>query len=234
MEKDDLQLMQLHMDALYTYNNTGRITGCNQFDGGSIPRFHLARTLKGNFCVFRNDVPERSIREIQTWVLREPKLSSPHSEPVYKTGYLEMLNREQKEEAIWQGPSYRFTDPAALDCDQVVDVNTNNKEVLAAWMNDWIPDVKHRRPFVAVLHKGNAVAVCASARMSVGAHEAGVETASNYRGRGYAKMVVGAWAKRVAQMGLEPIYSTSWGNHASLATARSLGLCLVGTDFHVR
>ncbi len=46
---------------------------------------------------------------------------------------------------------------------------------------------------------GHAVAVCCSVRRTSMAHEAGVETVSPYRGRGYAARVVKAWARAVRE-----------------------------------
>ena len=69
-------------------------------------------------------------------------------------------------------------------------MNSATEEILQAWMKDWLPDISYRSPFVALLQEGSAVAVCASARMRDGAHEAGVETVSSYRQRGHAKKVV--------------------------------------------
>ena len=106
--------------------------------------------------------------------------------------------------------------------------------ILQPMMADWLPDVGHRWPFVAAIEDGQAVAVCASVRISERSHEAGVETAPDYRRRGNAARVVTAWARRVRALGAEPVYSTSFENAASRQVAASLGMKLIGVDFHVR
>jgi predicted GNAT family acetyltransferase len=86
---------------------------------------------------------------------------------------------------------------------------------------------------VALTVDGHAVAVCCSGRRTSMAHEAALETAPPYRGRGYAAQVVTAWAGVVRDMGRVPLYSTSWQNEASRAVARKLALIHFGSDLHI-
>ena len=72
--------------------------------------------------------------------------------------------------------------------------------------------------------------ICASARISPGAAEAGVETVAAYRGQGCAQVAVEAWAAAVRESGRVPFYSTSWDNAASRAVARKLGLIPFAED----
>jgi hypothetical protein len=77
------------------------------------------------------------------------------------------------------------------------------------------------------------VAVCRSVRITPAAHEAGVETLSAFRGRGYAQDVVAGWARVVQSLGALPFYGTSWENTASQAVAKKWHLVPYGADFHV-
>ncbi len=58
-----------------------------------------------------------------------------------------------------------------------------------------------------------------------------METAADYRGRGYAATVTAAWALAIRASGRIPLYSTSWDNTASLAVARKLGLIAYASDW---
>ena len=77
------------------------------------------------------------------------------------------------------------------------------------------------------------MSVCRSVRITPEAHEAGVETLPDFRGKGYAKDVAAQWAQRVRAVGAIPLYSTSWENNASQAVARKLRLECYGADFQV-
>ena len=226
--------MQLHTRALYVYDNNGRITGCNQFNGGPIPRFHLARTQTSSYSIFRSDVPVDAVESIEELVAKEPPLNDVDAPPVYEDEYSKILSKQNPVDAVWHGPAYRFTNKKSTNDPSVVGVDSANKGVLEQHMSDWLDDVGHRHPFFALLDGGRAVAVCASARMTPEAHEAGVETIPSHRRRGYAARVVAAWANAVALENAEPIYSTSWSNHASQAVANALKLELIGSDFHIR
>jgi predicted GNAT family acetyltransferase len=75
--------------------------------------------------------------------------------------------------------------------------------------------------------------VCASVRVTVDAHEAGVETHPDFRGRGQGARAVAAWATLVRESGAVPLYSTSWSNEASRRLASRLGLVQFGSDLHI-
>ncbi|HEX9962676.1 MAG TPA: GNAT family N-acetyltransferase, partial [Pyrinomonadaceae bacterium] len=89
------------------------------------------------------------------------------------------------------------------------------------------------QPFVALVKENRAVSVCRSVRITTEAHEAGVETLPEFRGKGYAEDVAAEWALRVRAAGAIPLYSTSWENYASRAVARKLRLKCYGADFHI-
>lgn len=76
-------------------------------------------------------------------------------------------------------------------------------------------------------------ASCYSSRVGLVADEAGVETPSEHRGLGYAKIAVAAWARRVQTQGKLALYSTSWQNRASQRVAEKLGGRLYAEDWHV-
>ena len=100
-------------------------------------------------------------------------------------------------------------------------------------MNDWLPDVPHTHPFIAIVKDGQAVCVCGSARISDNAHHAGVETVPRYRRRGYAAQAVLAWASAVRDLGANPLYAHSLDNIASQNVARRLGMKIIGTDYFI-
>ena len=88
-------------------------------------------------------------------------------------------------------------------------------------------------PCMALVVDGNAIAVCCTARRGKRAAEAGVETQEDFRQRGHATAVVSAWARRIRNEGLVPLYSTSWENTASRGVAARLGLIQYAENWHV-
>jgi predicted GNAT family acetyltransferase len=100
-------------------------------------------------------------------------------------------------------------------------------------LEEWLVDVGYREAMFAVVIDGHAVSIAASVRTSLSADEVGVETAPAYRGLGYARQAVTAWARAVRSMKRIALYSTSWDNVASQALARSLGLTVYGTDLSI-
>jgi RimJ/RimL family protein N-acetyltransferase len=130
------------------------------------------------------------------------------------------------------GPAYRVPVEPRPPA-HVVRITHENAELLRFGFADLIAELTDYQPFLAVVQEGRAVSVCRSVRITSEAHEAGVETLSAFRGRGYASEVVAGWAAAVREMGCIPLYSTSWENVASQGVARRLAMALYGADFEV-
>lgn len=153
--------------------------------------------------------------------------------PAREEAYLDLLGHQAPVTQIWAGPVYR-ADAVPPPPRPPVAIHEGNADLLRSLFPDWLADVPHRRPFLAVVEDDRAVALCASVRISDAVHCAGVETHADYRRQGHAAAVVAGWAQAVRAFGATPFYSTSWDNLASRAVAARLGLPLVATDFHVR
>jgi len=110
----------------------------------------------------------------------------------------------------------------------------NDSDLVSKNFRGWTPDEIHQRsPILAIVADGAAISVCFCARRSDTAAEAGLETAPAFRGRGLAERVTSAWALAIRASGRIPIYSTSFGNTASLAVAQKLGLVACGSDWGI-
>jgi hypothetical protein len=133
-------------------------------------------------------------------------------------------------ESVGAGPAYIFAHDVAGSAAPIA-IGEHNAYLLRGGLEDWIPDVPHRRPFLATVEDGHAVAVCASVRISTAVHCAGVETRPEYRRRGHAVNAAAGWGRAVRALGATPFYSTSWDNIASQRVAERLGLMMVGWIF---
>lgn len=228
----DLELMGMHVEALFTHDARGRMVRVNEPGGKEAPRFFLGRTAQGQVWRVRSDVDDALARELAAACAAEPPAGHPPRPSDRAAEYAALLARRAPVESTWSGPAYRFPEAMALPRD-TVPVTAENAEILRPHLAPWLEDVAWGRPMVALLDQARAVAVCCSVRVTDAAHEAGVETAPGFRGRGCAPKVVAAWALAIRRMDRIPLYSTSWENAASRAVARKLGLTPFGADLHL-
>jgi RimJ/RimL family protein N-acetyltransferase len=226
------ELMRLHVEALFTHDAEGQLVRVNEPDGAPAPRFFLGRTADGAVRRFRHDVGHdlRRDLEIATALDVQPGdlVDSP---PPGLSSYESILARAAPVRKSWTGPAFSFPDELPATGDAIL-ITEENAQLLHSHLAGWMPDVRSCQPMFAKVIDGHAVAVCCSVRRTDAAHEAGVETAPSYRGRGYAAEVVTAWARAVRDMQRIPLYSTSWANEASRAVARKLALIQFGSDVH--
>lgn len=236
-------LMEMHVEALYTHDAAGSIVRVREPDGAPAPRFFLGRVADGSVVRrYRHDVDDvlrRALESASTsgGMLNEPALDAEYRATAELARYASILERVEPVRSKSAGPAFCFPEelPRAYESrdDAVMLVTRANMEVLHALLPAWTSDVELSAPLLALVIDGTAVSVCASVRITPFAHEAGVDTAPAFRGRGYAPRIVAAWARAVRALGAEPLYSTGWHNAASRAVARKLGLVQFGCDVHL-
>jgi RimJ/RimL family protein N-acetyltransferase len=228
------ELMSIHTEALFTHDADSSLLFVNE-PGGSktpAPRFFLGRTKSGNLWRFRADVPQSLIKELEALCLDEPTATDLQSKPRHFETYVKLLETHKSVQNIWTGPAYHF-DEWPQPSRPLVAITEANAELLRGGFEKLSEELSAWQPFLAIVEDGRAVSVCRSVRITPQAHEAGVETLPEFRGRGYAKDVVAGWARLVQAIGALPLYSTSWENTASQAVAKKLRLEPFGADFHI-
>jgi GNAT acetyltransferase len=229
----ELDIMRRHVHALFTHDERGRLQRVNEPDGAEAPRFFLGRTIAGNVWRFGYDLPDLLAERLESLSLKEQVVTDLRQEPAGLSEYISLLETHSPVKKLSSGPAYFFPDRIEQRSRRAIPVTRDNIAVLRRGLKEWIPDVLHRQPFLAILNEGHAVSVCCSVRITAEAHEVGVETLNDYRGRGYASEVVQQWATEVRKLEVMPLYSTSWENVASQGVARRLGLVQYGSDFHI-
>jgi GNAT superfamily N-acetyltransferase len=231
----DLELMSIHARALFTHDAESRLLSVNEPGGAAAPapRLFLGRTRVGAVRRFRADLPGRLVRELDSLCADEPPLSTNFDEPPrHAERYVRLLEEHGPVGRVSAGPAYYFHEEIAPSR-QAVAVTEGEEEKLRGGFEELVDELPAWQPFVAIVEGNRAVSVCRSVRITPEAHEAGVETLPDFRGRGYAKDVAAEWARRVRAVGAVPLYSTSWENKASQAVARKLRLECYGADFQV-
>lgn len=163
----------------------------------------------------------------------EPPVNDEFDEPPrHLETFVRLLESYAPVQEISSGPAYRFTE-YWIPVKPLLAITKNNEEMLQGGFEKLIEELPAWQPLIALFEQNRAVSVCRSVRITPEAHEAGVETLPDFRGKGYAKEVTAEWARRVQATGAVPLYSTSWENTASQAVARKLELQCYGTDFHI-
>ncbi|CAN5325446.1 N/A [soil metagenome] len=223
--------METHVALLFRHDASGRMVTVNQSGGPPAPRVFVGRTLDGNIYRFRHDLPASLASELEAILATEPVADDLRRPPATFPQLRDALEAHAPVERIWQGPAYRFPERVSLRHD-IATSAVSDAAMLRHRFPGWTADLAESQPCAAVVQGGDAVAVCCSSRNSSRAAEAGVDTAAEFRGRGFGSAAVSAWAQAVRESGREPLYSTSWDNHASQAVARRLGLVQYGADLH--
>src|ERR1700693_94056 len=87
-----LDLAFKRVDALYRYDDHGRLISINQWDGGAAPRFFLMRMTGGTICRFLADLPGDLVSRLEALCGREPADDLSGKLPARYAEYLELLS----------------------------------------------------------------------------------------------------------------------------------------------
>lgn len=228
------ELMELHIGALFTHDRNMRLRTVNEpwpGDKDPAPRFILGRTIEGTaVCRFRHDVPDTIAEQLEELCADEPNMTDIHMKPKHFESYMALLQGRE----YTAGPCYLVPAATSPSTDTVVITRDNIAELLHDDFEWLVPEIDFVQPCIAIVRDNKAVSICRSVRVTPRAHEAGLETLTSYRGRGYAAEVAAGWAAAVRQLGCLPLYSTSLENLSSQSVARKLGLSLYGVNFTVK
>jgi RimJ/RimL family protein N-acetyltransferase len=231
----DLEVMHLHVDAEFRHDAAGCLVSTNEPAALPAPRFFFGHASDGIVDRYRGDVSavRRSALRAAIVAATRGARASAVDEPLDPTPFEQILSLDAPIQHTSVGLAFRFTRPADPVQGARILRKSEDASLLHPLLAAWAPDIHASAPLVAFVLNGQAVAICASVRIAPRAHEAGVETAAPFRGRGYARAAVAAWSASVRALDAEPLYSTTWQNTASRALARSLGLVVVGRDLHI-
>jgi GNAT acetyltransferase-like protein len=229
---NDRELMSLRADTLFTYDARGRMVQSNEPCEAArrpAPQLFLGWTRGGGVVRFGETFPDSVAQRAAELVERERDERAERVPSSLLTAVREALKELEPLREEEGGPAYRFP-PSILRRGEVVRLTAANREFAREtypWLYEEIADWQ---PCFAVVSEGMGVSICFSSRLGRSVAEAGVDTLSAYRGRGFAAAVTAAWGASIRDAGRIPLYSTGWENLASQGVARHLGLIMFGAD----
>jgi hypothetical protein len=227
-----LELMEMQARALFTHDDNNFIRNINELNGAAAPRLFYGRTPEGNVLRFRYDLPQDVIRKLINLVSTEPIYYNLPRSTVLLKKIKEILQEHKEIHKVYEGPAYKLASGIIFSTD-VIKITQDNVSLLKNSFDYMVSELQFWEPCFAKVVNGNAVSICFSSRITNESHEAGVETLSDFRGKGYAAEVVAAWAAAIYEMNRIPTYSTSWDNVASQSVARKLKCNLYGIDLSI-
>ncbi len=227
-----LELMEMQAKALFTYDNNNFMRNTNDLEGAPAPRFFLGCTPEGNVLRFRYDLPQELISKLTNLVTTEPIYKNITRDTVILEKVKGILQEHEEIQKIFEGPAYKLPNGITFSSD-VIKITDDNVHLLENSFDYMLSELQFWEPCFAKFVNGMAVSICFSSRIAAESHEAGVETLSDYRGKGYAAEVVAAWAADIYKINRIPTYSTSWDNTASQSVAKKLKCDLYGTDLSI-
>jgi hypothetical protein len=218
---------KLHLETAFVLDAAGRIASTREPEATAGPVFSLVRSTTSCAWAVRTDVGEATADELNRLAREEPPLSKLRDAPLHADRYISLIGGP-----VRSGPAFTF--PQAITQGAGV-VLVEEERLLERHFRGWVAGEidAGRAPLMAIVENGYPVSVCFSARRSSVAAEAGVETATGFRGRGFGARVTAAWALAIRASGVIPLYSTDWSNKASLALARKLSLVAYAADWSV-
>ena len=209
----------LYLQTNFVLNDHRRIVGTREPEpGGPVPLFTIIRDATSCIWAIRADIPDHLAVELGRLAQDEKPLSDFRVPPTHSDRYRALVGG-----FVSAGPAFEF--PERID--RPVGVQTiEDEEPLIRHFRGWRRGeiAEGRSPVMGIVQDCHPVSICFCARRSGEAAEAGLETAEQYRGRGYGPRVAAAWALSVRASGRIPLYSTSWDNIASIEVARKLKL----------
>jgi hypothetical protein len=227
------KLLEMHIEALFTLNSQSKLVTINEpWDKTKdAPRLYLGKTFDGSVIYkFRYDIPSEILKKLEEY-LSEEILPNENNGIRYTNEYLKILESKNYFEEICY--FYKETiNPIKNNCIKITIGNINDFESNGfEWLND---EITYCQPCYGIIEKDKIISICRSVRITERAHEAGIETAGEYRGKGLAVTALINWADDIQRNGYIPLYSTSKENKSSQRVAEKTLLNKFGIGISIK
>src|SRR5690348_5876285 len=162
VDVDDVVLMALRADTLFTYDERGRMALSNEpceIARRPAPRLFIGRTATGSILRMGADVPESLAERIAAVVSAEDQAVDVRVTPEHLAGMRMLLEQDGPVTEESSGPAYRFPDLIGSDGD--VARLTEENRALAGQTFPWLErEWADWQPCFVKVEDGAAVAAC--------------------------------------------------------------------------
>ena len=135
---NELELMDLHRDALYRRDDAGRLHSVNESPYPPAPRLWMGRTRAGNRWSLRCDLPAGLAAELERLLAGAPIAAELDPAPWMHEPILALLEQHAPVSSEYRGPAYWIPDQLPVQGKAVI-VTRENVDVLAnrsAWLTE--------------------------------------------------------------------------------------------------
>jgi hypothetical protein len=226
------KLLDMHIEALFTLDPQKRLLTINEpWDKKKLaPKLYLGKTADGSIAYrFRFDVQLEIIEKLEKLLSKESS-QCLENQMMYVNEYMEILESKNcfNEICFFCEDSLNATEKTCvkLTPQNIARYKVNNFE----WLNE---EIAYCQPCFGVMENDELLSLCRSVRISDKAHEAGIETAENHRGKGFAGIALRNWAKEVLEKGCIAFYSAAADNFKSQRTAEKAQLYRYGIGLSI-
>jgi hypothetical protein len=227
------KLLEMHIEALFILNSQSKLVTINEpWDKTkTAPRLYLGKTFDGSIIYkFRYDIPAEIVKKLEKYLSKETLLNEDNKIR-HTNEYLKILESKNYFEEI----CYFYKDTINLinnSCIKITAENINDFELNGfEWLND---EITYCQPCYGIIENDKIISICRSVRITEKAHEAGIETVKEYRGKGLAMIVLINWANDIQRNEYIPLYSTSKGNKSSQRVAEKALLNIFGMGISIK
>jgi hypothetical protein len=232
----DAQRIEIVGETAFVLNANGRIVHNNEPTPTAGPRFWMAGCATGSRFLLHEDVSASTAAKVAELMQDEPPLATINAAPRHLARYIELLGTEKESRGI----NYALPEDVSIACSaqRIWSGTDEGDRLLAALASSGMPHGLYAMGFIntgefwppwcALLEDGVVASVCFAARLGKRGADAGVATAPEFRGQGYAAAVTPGWAAHPALAGRVLGYSTTVDNVSSQRVVERLGLRMIG------
>jgi hypothetical protein len=227
------KLLEMHIEALFTLDGQSKLVSINEpWDKTKpAPRLYLGKTFDGSIIYkYGYNISFEIIKKLEYYLEKESILEKNY-EIKYLDEYINILGSKDYSQEI----CFYYNDEINESLDHYKKINSENINKINLKYFEWLKEeIKYCQPCCAIIEKNQIVSICRSVRITENAHEAGIETINEYKGKGLAVKILREWANEVQKIGCIALYSTNKENKSSQKVAEKALLNNFGIGISIK